>query len=170
MPVRINGEGFTVVSSPKVFAETDWTFEVAGPDSASLLLSEEGQAAPKGRFRLRGVSNQLKIQQAATEPNPKLTAQEQTYAAWASATDLVTIDQAARSVTFHNDIVTNLGYQVEQHIRELIERVDTLSDQNRYLILALADIGFDLPDSLLATLGDVAQHPVDNVLAQNVGV
>ena len=145
MPVRINGEGFTVVDSPKIQVETNWSFEVAGSNSAALYLTDDGEIDPKGRFRWHTADNLLKLQQALT-------------AVWATQTDLITVDQANKKITIHQDVYTQQGYQVEQYIKELIDRVDTLSDHVKHLVLALAEVGADLPDDLLATLDEATQH------------
>ena len=157
MPVRINGNSFTVVDSEALRTDTAWSFEVEGSASAEYRLAESGQTDPKGRWRWKAQGNQLRLEQAST-------------AKWAEITNLLTIDYAERRIVLNDKLITTRGYNVEASISELIERMDAAANQIRYLVMALADMGLDLPDQLVEALDQLVYHPAELTMGAAVGV
>lgn len=97
--LRINGESFTISDSPLQRAATKVALEVAGRDSAELRLVNEGESAPKGRFRWRVEGDRVMLQRA-TEISPN------TYI-WPDATTLIeaTKDEVAFKVPINLDSI-----------------------------------------------------------------
>ena len=66
MPLRINGEGFTVADSTRQRDATELALEVEGRAAAELRLTELDQVEPAGRYRLRVNGDKVLFQRATT--------------------------------------------------------------------------------------------------------
>lgn len=74
MPLRYNGELFSVVSGAAIEAADQTQHEIEGIQSAEYRLTETDQVDPAGRWRTRLESDTWKLQRADTAGSHGITA------------------------------------------------------------------------------------------------
>jgi len=95
MPLLVNDEEVWIATGRTQWDTTAFSFEIAGPATAQLRLTERDQTDPAGRFRFLATGNELLVQAAAS-------------ANWATATTLLTIT-ATGLTTYPDDVPLRLG-------------------------------------------------------------
>ena len=64
MPMKINGESFTVADSDRQRTAREVAFDVAGRDSGEVRITDLGEIDPAGRYRWRSEGDKLLLQRA----------------------------------------------------------------------------------------------------------
>lgn len=96
--IKVNGE-IVQLQEP---VDTD-IFEIEGTGAAEYRWTEADQSDPAGRWRARAASDQLVFSRALT-------------AAWATATDFITLDGAGLTVTFGVPLLISSGADPALHV------------------------------------------------------
>ena len=150
MGLKINGDPVVIASGGSQDTTTAYVWEIEGAASAEYRLTELDQLDPKGRWRFRASGNELLIEGAAL---PR----------WAGADLYIRLDQATRKVSLGQHLVASSGQDVGDTLQTLADRIDEMAQHIRYIILALADLGLELPQSTMDLLNDLVWHPSELV-------
>lgn len=150
MGLKINGDPVVIASGGRQDTATAYIWEIEGAASAQYRLTELDQLDPKGRWRLHATGNQLCFD-AAGAPN------------WVAALPFLALDWNTQKVLVKQHLVASSGKDVGDELGVLAERIDELAQHLRYIVLALANIGVELPTNTLDLLNDVVWSPSELV-------
>ena len=150
MALLINGDPVVIASGGAQDTTTSYVWEIEGTASAQYRLTELDQVDPKGRWRIHATGNQLLLQGAGA-------------AKWASAISYLVLDQDTQKLLVKQHLLASSGIDIGDELGVLAERIDELAEHIRYVVLALSELGLDLPQSTVDLINDLVWHPSELV-------
>lgn len=139
MQLYVNGEPIALAGGPTQRDVTEASWEVEGHSKAEFRVTEGDQKSPAGRYRMQASGDKLRLQRAASNTsNP-----------WASATDLLTLDdeEAVFGVPLDVDSIKHfigniVAFLTPGQVKPIVEWLQghgPTADPDGYLLLSVAE-------------------------------